>query len=121
MLLITILFLGYGLLVFPQPEYQGNYLMYIMFSIIITGMFMLNYGQYLLGWEGNHFDHILTRNVSFKDYYLSKVLLFAITSGAAMILSIPYAYFGWEILLVLFVVFLSILGSTRTSSCSSAL
>lgn len=109
-LLITILFLGYGLLVFPNEEYAGNYLMYVLFSIIITGMFMLNYGQYLLGWEGNHFDHILTRNVSFKDYYWSKYLLFAIVSAGAMILSIPYAYFGWEVLLVLFCVFLFNLG-----------
>lgn len=109
-LLITVLFLGYGLLVFPNEEYAGNYLMYVLFSIIITGMFMLNYGQYLLGWEGSHFDHILTRNVSFKDYYLSKYLLFAIVSASAMILSIPYAYFGWEVLLVLFSVFLFNLG-----------
>jgi hypothetical protein len=109
-LLITILFLGYGLLVFPTDEYSGNYLMDILFSVIITGMFMLNYGQYLLGWEGMHFDHILTRKVSFKDYYMSKFMLFTIVSGAAMILSIPYAYFGWEILLVLFSVFLFNIG-----------
>jgi hypothetical protein len=109
-LLMTILFLGYGLLIFTQPEYEGNYTMYVLFSIIITGMFMLNYGQYLLGWEGVHFDHVLTRNVSFQDYYMGKFLLFSITSGAAMVLSIPYAYFGWEVLLVLFCVFLFNLG-----------
>ncbi len=109
-LLITILFLFYGLLVFPMEEYSGNYLMYVLFSIIITGMFMLNYGQYLLGWEGTHFDHILTRKFSFEDYYLSKFMLFAIVSGGAMLLSIPYAYFGWKILFVLFSVFLYNLG-----------
>ncbi|MEZ4720779.1 MAG: DUF5687 family protein [Flavobacteriales bacterium] len=109
-LLLTILFLGYGLIVFPNPDYAGNTLMYILFSIIITGMFMLNYGQYLLGWEGGHFDHILTRNVSFKNYYMSKFLLFVLISMAAMILSIPYAYFGWEVLFVLFCVFLFNMG-----------
>ncbi len=109
-LMITVLFLAYGLLVFPNPQYDGNYYMYILFSIIITGMFMMNYGQYLLGWEGSHFDHILARNVSFRDYYMSKFLLFAIVSAAAMILGIPYVYFGWEILAVVFCVFLFNLG-----------
>ncbi|MEX2595547.1 MAG: DUF5687 family protein, partial [Salibacteraceae bacterium] len=109
-LLMTILFLAYGLIVFPNPEYDGNYLMYTIFSIIITGMFLMNYGQYLLGWEGSHFDHILTRNVSFYDYYMSKFLLFAMVSAAAMILSIPYVYFGSEILLVVFCLFLFNLG-----------
>ena len=109
-LLMTILFLGYGLLVFPLDTYQGNYLMYVLFSLIITGMFILNYGQYLLGWEGSYFDHIITRNVSFEDFYMSKFLVFIIVSAAAMLLSIPYAFFGWKILMVLFSVFLFNIG-----------
>jgi len=108
--MMTFLFLGYGLFIFPNPEYAGNYLMYVLFSIVITGMFMMNYGQYLLGWEGSYFDHLLTRNVSFKDYYMSKFLLFAIVGGGSMILSIPYAYFGWEVLVALFCVFLFNMG-----------
>lgn len=105
-LLLTVLFLFYGLLVFPQDVYEDNYLMYLLFSMIITGMFTLNYGQYLLGWEAGHFDHVLTRNISYKQFYQSKFLLFALISTVCMILSIPYAYFGWNILLVLFTVYL---------------
>jgi hypothetical protein len=85
------MFLGYGLLVFPTDEYAGNHLMYVLFSVIITGMFIFNYGQYLLGWEGSHFDHILTRKVDFSDYYKSKYLLCASVSGSARLQSIPYA------------------------------
>lgn len=111
-LLLTLLFLGYGLMVFPQEEYQGNGFMYMTFSIIITGMFTLNYGQYLLGWESGHFDHILSRNVSYYQFYRSKFLLFALVSTVCMILSIPYAYFGWEILLSVFCVYLFNVGVT---------
>lgn len=109
-LLITVLFLGYGLFVFPNPEFQGQPLMHMLFSIIITGMFTLNYGQYLLGWEGSHFDHILTRNVSYRDYYASKLVVFALVSTTCMILAIPYVYFGWEILFTLFCVYLYNMG-----------
>lgn len=105
-LLLTVLFLGYGLLVFPNEEFQGSYLVYVLFSIIITGMFMMNYGQYLLGWDGSHFDHVLTRGVSFEDYYMGKFVMMTIVSATSMILSTPYAYFGMEVLLVLFAVFL---------------
>lgn len=109
-LLMTILFLGYGLVIFPMEQYQGNYLMYMIFSILITGMFVLNYGQYLLGWEGTHFDHILTRNVSFRDFYGSKFVVFAIITTVCMILSIPYVYFGWKILFTVFCVYLYNMG-----------
>lgn len=109
-LLITILFLGYGLIVFPNPQYDGNHLMYMLFSIIITGMFTMNYGQYLLGWEGSHFDHILSRNVSYRDYYASKMVVFALVSTACMLLAIPYVYFGWEILFTVFCVYLYNMG-----------
>ncbi len=111
-LLLTILFLGYGLLIFPQKDFQSNDLMHMIFSIIITGMFTLNYGQYLLGWEAAHFDHILSRNVSPMQFFKSKFLLFALVSTACMVCSIPYAYFGWEILLALFCVYLFNVGIT---------
>jgi len=109
-LLITLLFLGYGLFVFPNPEFQGNYMMYMMFSIIITGMFILNYGQYLMGWDGAYFDHILTRSTTLETYYHSKFIVFALVSTVSMILAIPYVYFGWEILGMLFSVFLFNIG-----------
>lgn len=111
-LLMTGLFLGYGLLIFTQEETPMKVYAYIMFAIIITGMFILNYGQYLLGWDGGHFDHILTRRVSFEEYYLSKYLMFAIVSVVCMLLSIPYVYFGIDILILIFCVFLFNIGVT---------
>ncbi|MBT3963695.1 MAG: hypothetical protein HN728_01765 [Flavobacteriales bacterium] len=109
-LLITILFLGYGLLAFTTNDFVDMKWIYLLFSLIITGMFIMNYGQYLLGWEGSHFDHVLTRNVSFEEYYMSKFTLFTLVSLAAMICSIPYVYFGYEVLLTIFCVFLFNIG-----------
>jgi hypothetical protein len=111
-LLMTGLFLGYGLLIFTQEETPMKVYAYIMFAIIITGMFILNYGQYLLGWDGGHFDHVLTRRVSFEQYYLSKYLMFALVSTGCMLLSIPYVYFGLDVLLLIFCVFLFNVGVT---------
>jgi hypothetical protein len=111
-LLMTALFLGYGLIIFTQDETPMKIYAYIMFAIIITGMFILNYGQYLLGWDGSHFDHILTRRVSFEQYYLSKYMIFAVVGTVCMILSIPYIYFGANILLLIFCVYLFNIGVT---------
>ncbi|GAB4378763.1 MAG: DUF5687 family protein [Salibacteraceae bacterium] len=108
--LASLLFLLFGVVVFPNPDLAGNGLTICLFALIITGMFILNYGQYLLGWEGGWFDHILTRNVSFYQYYLGKYLLFALVSTLFMLLSTPYVYFGWEILLALFCLYLYNLG-----------
>src|SRR5690606_19655059 len=40
-LLMTTLFLFYGLLIFTNPDNEGSYPLYIIFAIIITGMFTL--------------------------------------------------------------------------------
>lgn len=109
-LLITGLFLFYGLLIFTNPENEGSYLLYILFAIIIVGMFTLNYGQYLLGWEGSHFDQILTRGVDFKTLYRSKFYLLALVSTVCLVLATPYVYFGWDILYLLFCTWLFNIG-----------
>jgi hypothetical protein len=109
-LLMTALFLAYGLLIFPQPQLQDLVFMKVLVSILMTGMFIMNYGQFLLSWEGGFFDHILTRNVRYRDYYKGKLMLFALVTLVCLILCIPYLYFGWEVLLIVFATALFNLG-----------
>ncbi len=49
-------------------------------GIFITSTFMMNYGQFLGAWEGSHYDFLLTRDISFEDYYKAKLFLFIFSS-----------------------------------------
>lgn len=102
--------LFYGLIFYPQEEYQKMSWIFLFVGIFITGLFIIQYGQFLLSWEGGYFDFVLTRKVRFKEYFESKYYLFVATSTIAFIISLAYGYFGWNIILINLAAFLFNIG-----------
>lgn len=92
------LFLLYGLFFYTQKSYTEGMPSFLLFvGIFITGIFMINYGQFLFSWQASHFDFILTRPISIRQYIESKYWLLNSVTLLCFLLSIPYAYFGWNI------------------------
>jgi hypothetical protein len=112
-LLITFLFLLYGLFFYGNPDYttqEGFSYFYIFLGIFITGIFLLQYGQLFLSWNSGSFDFYLARKDGLEALIKGKYLLFFVISLLCFLLSIPYVYFGWDILLVHFACFLFNMG-----------
>lgn len=109
-LTICTLMMFYGLLFYTNPAYGNGYGWKIFASMFMTGIFIINYGQFMFSWQSSHFDGILAHRIRAEDFIQSKFLLFTIFSGIAFVLTIPYVYFGWQILLVQFCMFLWNLG-----------
>ena len=97
---IVPIFMFYGLLFYPQPAFANSIGWLIFVGIFLTGMGMINYGQFIVAWEGKYFDGILTRKVSLYDYFRAKYYLFVAFCFVTYILTIPYVYFGTKILLI---------------------
>ncbi len=104
------LLLFYGLIFYPQEAYQKMDWIFLFVGIFITGLFIIQYGQFLLSWEGSYFDFVLTRKVRFKQYFESKYYLFVAVSAAAFVLSLGYAYFGINIVFINLAAFLFNIG-----------
>ena len=71
---------------------------------------MMNYGQYLYSWQGTHFDFTLTKPVSLQQFINSKYWLLGSVTVICFLLTIPYVFFGWRILLINSVMLLFNLG-----------
>lgn len=92
------MFLLYGLFFYTQDKYVVGMPAFLLFvGVFITGIFMINYGQFLFSWQANHFDFTLTRPVSLRQFIESKYWLLNTVTVFCFLLSIPYAYFGWNI------------------------
>lgn len=102
--------LFYGLIFYPQEVYQEMNWIFLFVGIFITGLFFIQYGQFLLSWEGGYFDFVLTRKVTFKQYFEAKYYLFVATSTIAFTLSLGYAYFGIDIVFINLAAFLFNIG-----------
>ena len=97
-LYIAILFLFYGLLIYPKPQFNNSMFWMIFVGIFITGLSMFSYGQFIVAWEGRFFDGILTRKVSLFDYFRAKYYLLVSFCLVSYILTTPYVFLGIRIL-----------------------
>ena len=77
-------------LIFSGEEYSG-FLIFV--SIVVTGMFAMNYGQLMFSWNGSYFDLLLTRNVVLKDIFLAKYYLLSLS---CITLTIPTLLYGFR-------------------------
>ncbi|MBX2964809.1 MAG: hypothetical protein KF845_01600 [Cyclobacteriaceae bacterium] len=96
---LSLFFLSYGLAFYTRKQYAEDMPGFLLFvSTFVTGTFMINYGQFLFSWQGGHFDFTLTQPVSIRNYVEAKYWLLCSVTIICSVLSVPYVYFGWQIL-----------------------
>ncbi|MGI9532301.1 DUF5687 family protein [Lutimonas sp.] len=100
---IVLIGLFYGLIFYPNPQYQEMPAMYVFVGIFVTGIFLINFGQFIPAWDSGYYKLLMSQNIPYKDYLQSKYLLMASSAFLMFVLSIPYVYFGWKVLLIHFV------------------
>mgnify|MGYP001347555988 CR=1 FL=1 len=97
-LYLGILFLFYGFIFYPFEEYRKpGYLMFTAIFITVIGMIM--FGQWIINWDGAHFDFLMTRKISTRTYIRANYFLLLSLSVISFILTTPYFFFGEEILI----------------------
>lgn len=96
--LMSVVFLLFGLLSFGDlvPMYN-NEVMHVTFGIIISGGFLLNFGQFVPSWDSAYYPLMMCQNIKYRDYLMAKWWLMVLGTLVLMILSSFYLYFGWEV------------------------
>lgn len=97
-LYISFIFLLYGLIFYPNDMYNSNPGWLIFVAIFITGFGMLTFGQWIINWDGAHFDFLMTRDIDSSTYIKANYWLLLALSIASFILTTPYFLFGWKII-----------------------
>ena len=97
---MSLLLLGYGLIFYPNETYQGMPAFFVFVGIFITGIFMINFGQFVPSWDSSYYPMIMAQNIPMRQYLASKIGLITFSVVVLFILSTPYVYFGWDILLL---------------------
>ena len=99
---IVVIGLLYGLIFYPNPTYQNMPAMFVFVGIFVTGIFMINFGQFIPAWDSGYYKLLMSQNIKYKQYLNSKYSLMTISAVIMFVLSIPYVYFGWKILAIHF-------------------
>lgn len=99
---ILIIGLLYGLFFYPNPIYQDKLWMFVFVGIFVTGIFLINFGQFIPAWDSGYYKMLMSQNIKYEQYLKSKFTLMSASVVIMFLLSIPYVYFGWNILLAHF-------------------
>lgn len=102
-LFVSLIFLAYGLIFYTNGSINFNNgvpSLALIIGILITGMFIIQYGQLYLSWNSPFFDFFMSRKDGIYQLLKGKFLLLMTVSFFCFILTLPYAYFGKDILLI---------------------
>lgn len=105
------IFLLYGLMFYTDPGYDKHNVVLMFVGVFMTGGIMLNYTNYAFGYESGYFDALLTKSIDFRQYIRVKYIFAVIISTSCYILTIPYVYYGYKVLLVNTVMYLYNIGT----------
>ncbi|KAA1244343.1 DUF5687 family protein [Aquimarina sp. RZ0] len=96
-IILSILFLFYGLLFFTGSieAYDGP-VWKIFAGIFVSGGFLLSFGQFVPSWDSSYYPLMMTQNIRYREYLSSKWWLMVIATLLSTILASGYLYFGWE-------------------------
>ncbi|WP_295671757.1 DUF5687 family protein [uncultured Mucilaginibacter sp.] len=111
-LVMGLFFMFYGLIFYTNHLYGVGWRVFA--GMFMTGIFIINYGQFMFSWQSSHFDGLLVSKVNFRDFLKAKYLLFTVISTGFFLLTTPYVYFGWNILLINFVMYVWNIGINTT-------
>jgi hypothetical protein len=99
---IIVMGLFYGLIFYTNPMYMKMTPFMVFVAIFITGVFLISFGQFIPAWDSAYYKMLMSQNVKYKDYLKAKFTLMQWSAIILFVLSIPYVYFGWNILLLHF-------------------
>lgn len=100
LIFISLLIMGYGLIFYPNDTYQDMPSFFVFVGIFMTGIFMINFGQFIPAWDSSYYSMMMSQNIPLKQYLNSKAALIIFSIVLLTILTTPYVYFGYNVLII---------------------
>jgi hypothetical protein len=95
------IFLFYGFILY-KPEFISKGLLgpLVMGGLFMTGLFIVNYGQFLFAWQSSHFDGLMASHLSVRTYIKSKFVLFTAVCTILLLVTSFYGLLSWKIIFI---------------------
>ena len=90
----SIFFLFYGLIFYTNPMYAEKSAWLLFVAVFVTGTGMLMFGQWIINWDGSHFDFLMTLDIDTRTYIRANYTLMLVLCIVSFILTTPYFLFG---------------------------
>lgn len=101
--LLAGIFLLYPLIILNRSgdSAGASHIMEIFVSVFFTGIFIIQYGQLLWSWNTNQMDFFLTKINPYTYWVESRYRLLVYSVLITAVLSLPYFYYGYELMIMM--------------------
>jgi hypothetical protein len=97
--LLSVVFLLYGFIFYkPQNLNSAHSPMTLFAALFVTGIFVINYGQFLFAWHSSYFDGLMSLPVSLLTFIRAQFLMFIAVSTISFVISSLYGLISWKII-----------------------
>ena len=110
LLILSAVFLLYGFFFYPQYLESNSYGTLFLFALLITGIFMANYGQFLFAWQSGHFDGIMTSHLNMRQFIRAKFALLLLVCSMQFLVASFYGFMSWRIIPIQLAAYLYTIG-----------
>jgi len=98
--LISVLFLFYGILILTNKAYQSE-TWKLFAGLFVTGGFLFTFGGLVPSWDSAYYPLMMSQNIRYKEYLASKWWLIVIATLISTILASFYIIMGWKVYLAI--------------------
>lgn len=93
------LMLFYGLVIYrPIYMHPFNTTLLLFAGLLITGIFIINFGRFTFSWQSGSFDGLLASNLPMSEYIREKFMLYTAAATIAFVLSTLYGFIDQRII-----------------------
>ncbi|MEP7145135.1 MAG: DUF5687 family protein [Ferruginibacter sp.] len=110
LVILSAVILLYGFIFYPTYLKTQNFSALFFFALLIIGIFISNYGQFLFAWQSSHFDGMMSYNINMKQYIKAKFLLFVTVCTLQFLIASFYGLMSWRVLPIQLAAFLYSIG-----------
>lgn len=89
LLWMSFIYIFFGFLFFTDIQTD---MMKVLGAILVVGLLMLSYGQWVFSWNSSHFDALLSKNITARDFVLANYFLMLIFAIIPFVISLFYIF-----------------------------
>jgi len=109
--LMSFIILLYGFIFYKPESLSSAHSPMILFgALFITGIFIMNYGQFLFAWHSGYFDGLMSLPISIPTLIRAQFLMFIAVSTISFVITSLYGLISWKIIPFQFAAYLYNIG-----------
>ena len=99
----SVMFLFYALIFATQEVYSEMPAVLVLGGLFVSGGFLMTFGQNIPAWDSEHYPLLMSQNLSYREYLLSKWWLMVVVTAVSALVAFPYLFISTQMYLIILI------------------